>query len=121
VFNYHGCKYHYHSGCRLGQAAIHSASDPDVLFRQQLDQEASEYYRVIGFQEEIMWECEWQTLKKQKQAIKDYIDDVFTVPLSNTYTLTQQQLLTHIENGTLYGLCRVDIEVRSARSMSAIK
>ena len=81
-----------------------------MLWRKQTDQNASDFYANIGFEEKIMYKCQWKQERKSKE-IKEFLDDVFTVPLSSMPSLSQEQLLSYIEKEELFGLCRVDIEV----------
>ena len=54
-----------------------------------------------------MWECEWRVYKKQHSTVHNK----YVYPTEHIYRMTQQEVLGYIENGDLFGVVEVDINV----------
>ena len=66
---------------------------------------------AIGMQEEIMFECQWNALKNWRADIISFLDDMFTMSMTNVYGMSKEQILNHVEYERMFSLLRVDIEV----------
>lgn len=53
-----------------------------------------------------MWECEWRTYKRANTIRNRYV-----YPTERQFRMSQQQIIDHIEAGTIFGAVEVDIHV----------
>ncbi len=65
-----------------------------------------EYIRQAGFSLVEMWECDWKVYKRTHT-----IHNPYTYPTEHTYRMTQNEILGHITNGSIFGAIEVDIHV----------
>ena len=63
-----------------------------------------------GYNVEIIWEKDWQTLLTQRPDIKSYLSQHRTYTHFKKY-LTQDQIIQYIKDGRLFGFVECDTEV----------
>ena len=53
-----------------------------------------------------MWECDWKEIRKEPD-VKSFLD----IPRHRKWTMTQQQIITAVVDGTLFGMVECDVRV----------
>ena len=65
-------------------------------------------YRTGGYNVEIIWESNWNTLVENRPEIKTYISQLRTFTHFKK-TLTQDQIIRYIQDRHLFGFIKCDI------------
>ena len=75
VYEFHGCFYHGCPICFPNRDKRHPKHN-DMSMREiyQKTQKRDKSIRQAGYQLDIMWECEWNQLKKSQSEIKEFLD-----------------------------------------------
>ena len=71
----------------------------------------SDYIRSQGYQLIEMYECEWRRMKKEDPRVRAFMTNTFKRPLDNLWTMTPDQIVTAVLNGSLFGVVECDIHV----------
>ena len=101
-----GCFYHF---CPF-QDLLLSLSEEDIQRgskKRELDASRRHYIQEKGFKVIEIWECEWWTLYKTTNFVKQHIRGHFPYRRS----VAAEQLLEEIKEGKLFGYVQCDIEV----------
>ena len=68
------------------------------------------YIQQCGYNLKEMWECEWKKIKTQNPVLRQFLRR-FRRPLDYQQTMTEDQVLEAVKEGTLFGMVECDIEV----------
>ena len=74
-------------------------------------EENSQYIRDEGYDLVQIWECQWRHMKKTNSPIKEFLASEFQRPLDKHRTLTEQQIVQAVRDGSLSGCVECDIRV----------
>ena len=66
-------------------------------------QKNSDCIRKCGYNLIELWECEWQQKKKQKPDLRQFVRK-FRRPLDYKQTRTEEQVITAVVEGKLFGM-----------------
>ena len=72
VFNFKGCFYHQHAGCRKAGRYFNGV-DPNAVYQRTLQEE--ELIKQAGYNLRSTWECEFNKLENDNQHAKHIIDE----------------------------------------------
>ena len=72
------------------------------------DHQHLQYIQDRGYNVEIIWESNWNTLVENRPEIKTYISQLRTFT-HFINTLTQDQIIQYIKDGHLFGFVECDI------------
>lgn len=75
--------------------------------------EISTYIRNEGFNVVAMWQCEWKSEQSNNVLIREFLKKA-RLPHHTKKTMTQQEVLRLIRDGSLFGLVECDIHVPPA-------
>ena len=106
IWLYNGCWIHQHS-CHLNKRPDNQYSKD----KRETDEEAISYYKSLGFQVFIKTECEWQEERKLPH-IQKFIHERLEMPFSTQRLMTEQQLLSRIQNNEMFGILVADVSVK---------
>ena len=76
--------------------------------RFERTEKTNEYITENGYRLEVKWECKW---KEDKAALSTKLVNKYLYPLEEKYRLTQSEILTAVEAGTIFGAVECDIHV----------
>ncbi|KXJ16371.1 hypothetical protein AC249_AIPGENE6507 [Exaiptasia diaphana] len=71
----------------------------------------SKYIRNEGYNLVEMKECEWRRMKRTDPEIQRFLENKFNRPLDHRRTLTTNEIVNAVKDGSLFGVVEVDIEV----------
>ena len=71
----------------------------------------SKYIKDQGYKLVEMWECHWRRPKRTNPAVQNFLRNKFQRPLDNHNNLTQDEILTAIQNESLFGVVECNIRV----------
>lgn len=129
VFEYNGCSYHLHSHGCLNK---NIKATPTNQHQQQLDDDKYQELTDLGFEIDIVWECEWNAVKKVAKALKagrpvepaldkfsawavKYNEYLAKYPARYFYHVDHvngQEMLDAIINEKVFGFAKVNIYTR---------
>lgn len=72
VFNFKGCFYHQHAGCKKA-GRYFSGADPNAVYQKTLHEE--ELIKQAGYTLRSTWECEFNKLENENPQAKEIIDE----------------------------------------------
>ena len=73
-------------------------------------QKNSAYIRQCGYNLVELWECDWQQEKKQQLEVRQFVRK-FRRPLDYKRTMTGEQVIAAVREGSLFGMVECDILV----------
>jgi len=70
-----------------------------------------QYLEGLGYTVVEKWQCEWYREKKTNPTIQQFIEDHLRRPLDKKQTMTENEVLKLVRDGTLFGCVECDIHV----------
>ncbi len=110
LYHFLGCFWHFCQNCVVGQRRI-SNEPHKAAERHEEDRKMFDYFSKLGFHQEIMSECKWNSTKQTDKEISSFIDTKLGMNLSNFTSLSKAEILKKIQTGELFGFARVSLEV----------
>ena len=108
ILQFSGCYFHSHM-CKMAPVGKFR-NDYQDLQNQIATYKNLIYLEKLGYKVIHTWECEFIKLKKENDYVNQFCKSLnFTVD-TREY-ITEQDIITEVENGTLFGFCEVDIHV----------
>ena len=116
VFEFYGDYWHAHPDIFPDENAQHPTrkhADKDntpftVKEIRDYDRQRLQYLQEKGYNVEIIWESNWNTLVESRPEIKTYISQLRTFTHFKK-TLSQDQIIQYIKDGHLFGFVECDI------------
>ena len=103
IYQFHGCYWHGHT-CMSYKNPVNAA------VAQKRTEETTAYLRDRGYKVVEMWECAWDTMKKQDPEISAYVKSSY-YPFEHKMTVTTDDIMKSIQDGSFYGFVECDIHV----------
>lgn len=114
AYQFHGCPFHGHQ-CEKAKSTAWLENTPEALRAKTLETDA--YIRSLGYELKVIYECEWDEMKKDPEVF-DIIKDVVQKPTtSSTHGMTCDEILTAIKKGKLFGFAQVSMHVPENRKL----
>ncbi|KXJ22829.1 Zinc finger and SCAN domain-containing protein 22 [Exaiptasia diaphana] len=110
VFQFHGCYWHG-DRCYLNQKEFNEVRKKPMSELREETEANSKYIRNEGFNLVEMKECEWRTMKRTDPEIQRFLENKFNRPLDHRRTLTTNEIVNAVKDGSLFGVVEVDIQV----------
>ena len=114
VFQFHGCLFH---GCQLNSCTITRGMTINPInnkpfYQLQKDtKEKEDYIRALGYNLHVIYECQWNEMKKSNPKIKQFVNDLFSRKMEENKPMTSVEVLEAVKNDKFYGFLECDIEV----------
>ena len=114
VFQFHGCLFH---GCQLKSCSVTKGMTVNPInnkpFSQlHFDTKLKEaYIKHLGYDLEIMYECQWIELKKSSVKCKEFVNKLMYRSFSERKPMTHEQIINSVKADQLFGFVECDIHV----------
>ena len=109
VYQFHGCYWHGHE-CMKEKGVTKNEKNGKKMEQLRAEtQKNSAYIRQCGYNLVELWECDWQQ-KKQQPGVRQFVRK-FRRPLDYKRTMTEEQVIAAVREGSLFGMMECDIEV----------
>ena len=105
VYQFHGCWWHGHD-CYLAK----NLDEEEKLKRHEKTKATTDYLRGLGYTVVEKRECEWYRDRKRDRDIRSFIANHHPEP-NRHETMTEDDILRKVKNGSLFGMVECDIEV----------
>ena len=99
--------------CDINQKDYDDNRDCSMAELKAKTDEISTYIRNEGFNLVEMWQCEWKSEQSNNVLIREFLKKA-RLPHHTKKTMTQQEVLRLIRDGSLFGLVECDIHVPPA-------
>ncbi|XP_071797162.1 uncharacterized protein [Asterias amurensis] len=111
VFQFHGCYWHGHP-CHLNPNEFNKVrqASRDELRRQTED--TSAYIRQQGYKLIELWECDWREIQTTDHTVRGFLRTI-RLPHFKKKTMTQQEVLACVMDGSMFGMVECEIRVPS--------
>jgi hypothetical protein len=81
----------------------------ESLYLDTLDKQ--EYFRSLGYEVVVEWECEWEKVVKERPDIKKFLRLLFDSMCPRAPPVDLDQFIEEIRSGAFFGFVRCDIHV----------
>ena len=114
VFQFHGCLWH---GCQLKNCSITKGMTVNPVNNRSLidlhcDTKLKEnYIKQLGYNLEIMYECQWNKQKKSTDECKEFVKKLKGSSLCRKKSMTVDQILDAVKSDQIFGFVELDIHV----------
>ena len=106
VYEFYGCYWHGHA-CYLNQR-----DGEESRTRYQRTMEREDFLKKLGYQLEVMWECDFRKLQEEDSALSQMMyDNLSPFTQKHRGCVDEETIISSIMSGELTGFVLVDIEV----------
>ena len=106
VYEFYGCHWHGHQ-CHLNQS-----NGEESEARYQRTKQREEFLKNLGYQVEVMWECDFRKLQEENPSItRMEYDNLSPFTQNHRGSTNEDTIISAIMSGELSGFALVDIEV----------
>ena len=113
VYQFHGCYWHGHP-CSKNESRRNGSDNERLQMNDRYTQtlKKDQYIRGLGYELEIMWECEWEMKRKKEKEILSNVSVFLESEYgNNSIPYTEELLISKIQDGSFYGLIECSIHV----------
>lgn len=107
IFSFLGCYFHSHRCAQTPQRYADEIQDLENRFQTET---TLVYLKALEYDVRYIWECEWQSMKKDSQEIRSYLKTLPGLP-DNRRTISESTILKEVRSGKLFGMIQVDCHV----------
>ena len=109
IYEFNGCYWHKHP-CHLNDNGNERSEEDEKKYRETLQRES--FFRESGFEVTTIWECDFNHLKSNEPLLHIQQND-FLSPFTqkNRKSVSEQDIIQGVMDGSLVGFLLVDIEV----------
>ena len=106
AYQFHGCFYHCHPCLGLETNAVNGKPMTQLLVETRKNTAYLRHFvKVVE-----LWECEWKETRRDP-VVKKGLDAAFPRRRNVRWTMTSQQILRGVHDGTIFGLIECDVSV----------